>query len=255
MNLYRRFAAAEVDLAKDWSQHARTADSWTLGAPIGLGESGSLHVTRHDGLKGIAKPAFQKGPEVPRAAHEKIASDLAYALEIPVPPVALWETPEGDLFAISARAFKQPLTWDQAKPLLTPEFQKNAAPVLAAGLVFHSWIGDTDHGGNGGNVLIDAASTPDLPGVAFIDHAFSMSHGWTAVSPVVALSSYYCAISDLPRDAIADVVRRVQSLQKDAISEVIWRIPAIYLPESRAKLIEECLQTRRLTIAAAFGLD
>jgi hypothetical protein len=257
MREYRRFADAENDLASDWSTRAQSLDPWVRGAHVGTGESQSIHVSRPDGVRAIAKPAFQKGTDVPRAAHEKIASDLAHALGIPVPPVLLWEDPnDSERFAISARAFRQPLTWDQAKPFLTPEFVSNAAPILAAGFVFHAWIGDSDHAGNVGNVLIDAESTPELPGLAFIDHAFSMTYEWKNVDgPCTALSSYYISRAEMPEDAIADAVLRVQTVSSEAIREIVGRIPAIYLPEPRATLIDECLRRRQALISATFGLD
>jgi len=256
MPSYSRFAAQEVALADDWSQRAVTEHTWAPGQPIGLGESGSIRVTRSDGICGVAKPAFQAGTDMPRAAHEKIASDLANILGIPVPPVTLWLNPTNQqLFAISALAFRQPLTWDQAGAMLTAKFRENALAVMAAGWVFHTWIADTDHGGNGGNVLIDAESNEDSPGIAFIDHAFSMSYNWNQqAAHCVPLPGYYAPIGSMPADAIADVVRKVQGVDTQTLRRLIDRVPRVYLPETRAKVIEECLHRRQTELVSAFGL-
>jgi hypothetical protein len=167
---HRCFAAADETHAAGWADTVEAADIWTIGAQVGTGESGSLHVINSDGRKAVCKPAFA-GDATPRAAHEKIASDLAFQLQLPVPAVSLWTSPPGPLYAISAWAFAQAMAWGGLTTQLTASFMKNASPAFSAARVFHTWIGDTDHGGNAGNVLVDLDSDEDAPRVAFIDHA------------------------------------------------------------------------------------
>jgi hypothetical protein len=253
---YSRFATQELALLETWSTGANSNEAWTLGNPIGFGESQSKHVTSDSGIRGIAKPAFQPGSDMPRAAHEKIASDLAFMIGVPVPPVTLWTNPsDSEKYAISGWAFRQPLNFDQALGVLTQKFRENMEATLAAGYVFHTWIDDTDHGGNGGNVLVDSESTDEHPGIAFIDHAFSMTYTWTDVAkPCSRLSSYYMMTDKMPPDAIADVVNRVQSIPESTILEIVDRIPVVYLTSTRAKLICECLVKRQSELGAAFGI-
>jgi hypothetical protein len=168
---YRRFAAADEKIAADWAGRPNAADRWELDKPIGRGESGSFHATSDKGCRAAAKPAFD-GNQVPRAAHERIASVLAHALGLPVPPICLWTDPaNGALFSMSAWAFAQALTWAEIATRLSPTFMQNVATTFSAARVFHSWIGDADHNGNADNVVVDATSTETTPGVAFIDHA------------------------------------------------------------------------------------
>jgi hypothetical protein len=260
MSPYRRFSEQNMKLADDWSVVACTEHVWILGDKIGLGESGSSRITRDDGVLGVAKPAFEGPQAVPRAAHEKIASDLAHLLGVPVPPVTLWQDPNphgsaSGLYAISAQAFRQFLNWDQSVHVRTAEFMVNVAPILAAGYVFHNWIDDTDHGGNGGNVVVDAESSEELPSIAFIDHAFSMSKQWLGgPAPCVPIGSYYMPPADMPNGAIADVVRKVQDISIEDINQIVDRIPVIYLSETRAELIKKFLLLRQVELDRALGV-
>lgn len=251
----RRFADREAIVADEWQDLVQSADVWSLGDPVGTGESGSLHITGEDSLCGIAKPAFQK--QMPRAAHEKIAADLAHALGLPVPPVILWTNPVGGAqFAISLRAFSQPLTWGQASHLTgKANFLSACADTLAAGYVFHVWLGDTDHGGNPGNILIDANSSEESPGLAFIDHAFSLSYAWPAPAPPLShIGGYYLAHDQLPKSAIAKTVEWVQDISPEGIERIVRRIPTSFLAVDRADFIVECLISRRGQLTGFFGI-
>jgi hypothetical protein len=72
-------------------------------------------------------------------------------------------------------AFLQAEIWGLVSPGLSRKFLENASATFAAARVFHTWIGDHDHAGHPGNVVVDLNSSEDRPGVAFIDHAYSMS--------------------------------------------------------------------------------
>jgi hypothetical protein len=150
---YRCFAQADEAISDQWSRETSTTESWTLGGPIGSGESASSHVLSSSGRRGAGKPAHATDG-TPRAAHEKIASDLAYHLGLPVPAVCLWTNPtDGARYAVSVWAFSQALTWADMIPKLTAPFLQNAGKVFSAARVFQTWIADSDHNGNGGNVL------------------------------------------------------------------------------------------------------
>lgn len=254
MNPYLRFAPRELELWNDWSQSVLSTDGWVIAGPVGDGESGSSFITRSDGLRGIAKPALQNG-DMPRAAHEKIASDLALEVGVPVPPVILWTDPlNKEHYAISAMAFEQTMTWAQSQHLRSPVFDENCKEIFAGGFVFHNWIGDGDHGGHAGNLVVDMDSGEDLPGVAFIDHAFSMSQSWTASAPIQPIGSYYCPIADLPLKAMVDAVERARSVRVGRIEEIVRRIPLEFLSQHRADIIIRNLIERREQLTAALGL-
>lgn len=251
---YRRFAVREQSVAETWATEVVSHLKWELGPPIGEGESNPLRIRNPAGLCGIAKPAFDG--DIPRAAHEKIASDLAYLLGIPVPPVVLWSDPHGaGRFAISLHAFRQPLTWLQAVMIRQDsQFVANCRDIFAAGYVFHVWIGDTDHNGNAGNVLVDADASIEKPGLAFIDHANAMSATWTRPDACLShLRRYYVAYDELPRATVANVAKWVQNMSSEAIEDIVRRIPVAFLSETRATLIVDCLVRRKAEIADFFG--
>jgi len=250
---YRRFAVREQSVAESWATEVVSHLKWELGPPFGDGESNPVRVKNSAGLCGIAKPAFDR--DIPRAAHEKIAADLAYLLDLPVPPVVLWSDPHGaGQFAISLYAFPQPLTWLQAIMIRQdPQFLANCLDIFAAGYVFHVWIGDTDHHANPGNVLVDAEASIQQPGLAFIDHANSMSATWTRPNTSLShLRRYYIPYAELPRATVAKVAEWVQNMDSEAIEDIVRRIPVAFLSETRATLIVDCLIRRKAEIASFF---
>jgi hypothetical protein len=87
---FRYFTAAEEQHAASWADLVESGESWSIGLPIGLGESQSFHIDCSEGRRGACKPAHASNG-TPRAAHEKIAADLAYKLHLPVPAVCLWK--------------------------------------------------------------------------------------------------------------------------------------------------------------------
>ena len=249
---YRRFGDRVNEVADRWINTDVSDESWTLAAPVGRGEAGSLYADSESGLRGVAKLADHAGG-TPRAAHEKIASDLAYHLELPVPPVVLWTNPDtGDRYAISLFAFPQALTWDEAAAARTAEFLANVAPALAACYVFHNWIEDKDHhDGNGGNLLVDGGGSVDLPGIAAIDHAFAMTYTWNSCpAPHSPIPRYYIPPSELPPEAISDAVTRVQQMPEELVEKIVKRVPEVYLSSEKGRLIVECLLQRRAELAS-----
>ncbi|MFY9657261.1 MAG: hypothetical protein WAK01_11865 [Methylocystis sp.] len=256
MNSLWRFQPRESQIAEQWVGQIFADGVWRIVKPVGSGESGSFEVVRSDGMRGYAKPAFQAGTNVPRAAHEKIAADLGFKLKIPIPPSVLWKDGANGLFSISLSAFRQPITWQQAMPIITQKFFDNASTILAAGLVLHSWIGDSDHNNHPGNIVVDAECSEDVPSIAFIDHAFSMSHSWNCANHTVTrISPYYFIGTSTPLQSHFEAaVRRIEVLADADIEEVVRRIPDLYLEESRANIIVENLIQRRADLVRCFGV-
>lgn len=251
---YRRFAEADEKIAEAWAGQPHSLHQWILGVSIGRGEAGSYHANADGAGRAAAKPGFD-ARGTPRAAHEKIACDLAKALHLPVPAVCLWEH-QGRQFAVSKWAFVQALTWGEIATRLSPTFMQNVAPTFSAARVFHSWIGDSDHNGNPGNVIVDADSTETSPGIAFIDHAFSMSHGPDFGSrPLIACPISYIQAASYVPDAARGMVNAINGLEANFIQNTVERIPAQFLPQDRGKAIIEGLLKRRGELAAVFGVQ
>ncbi len=149
----RRFDDEQLALCRRWFDLVETDETWIAKGPVGEGESQSevVECVERNGARGVAKP----GPPIAsdlscRAAHEKLAFDLAHSLELPVAPVVLWSDGLGHPYmrgrSISAWCFPQSMKWDYAQStgILTPELIVSASDVSSAMRVFHSWISDTD---------------------------------------------------------------------------------------------------------------
>lgn len=253
--MFRCFAQDHEELAGIWAGTTGTAEAWTLGSPIGTGESGSYHVTSAAGRRGACKPAFASDTTA-RAAHEKIAADLAHSLKLSVPACCLWtDQATGKQYSISMWAFSQADTWGQVLPTLSRTFLTNAAPAFAAARVFHTWIADHDHAGHGGNVVVDLTSSEDKPGVAFIDHAFSLSRvpGFDS-HPVAPLAIHYIPPDLEDRGAIQQMCQYINDLEDTMIEGIVRRVPAEFLPLDKADVIIKGLLRRRQELPQAFGV-
>jgi hypothetical protein len=253
---YRRFSETQEQIAEAWTARAEAADQWTLGAAVGRGEAGSFHITSDKGCRAVCKPAFAGEGGTPRAAHERNASDLARLLGLPVPPVCLWIDPAtSHRYAISAWAFEQAFTWAEIATRLSAAFMQNAAATFSAARVFHTWIADTDHNNNPGNVVVDAASSDNRPGVAFIDHAFSMSYnGDFASAATSAVPVSYIPGALVDAGATREMIATINHLDERNIENVVGRIPTGFLPEDRRGAIISGLIKRKGELAGAFGV-
>jgi hypothetical protein len=60
---FRCFANPDEVVADQWSSETVTSETWTLGGPIGTGESGSINIASAAGLRGACKPGFAVAPQ------------------------------------------------------------------------------------------------------------------------------------------------------------------------------------------------
>jgi hypothetical protein len=254
----RRFLPAQLAVCDTWFGMVETPDEWIDRGPIGEGESQSIRVEQQGtGLMGVAKPGAPVAKDlVCRAAHEKIAFDLAHCLDLPVPPVVLWAKDIAAHYArgrsISAWAFPQAKKWDEAQRLgfLTPALVTSAGPVVSGMRVFHTWISDTDCKSDHTQVDLDSGN---LLGIAFIDHAFSMSQQWKQPNAQVgACPAYMPAPED--RATMIEVAARISSFPDADVQRILNRIPSGYLPQLERDHILSNLQARKGNLRAVLGL-
>jgi len=254
----RRFSATQLALCDAWFAQVESMDEWIDRGPIGEGESQSIRVEHvNAGLIGVAKPGAAVAHDTNcRAAHEKIAFDLAHGLELPIPPVILWGKDIGAPYArgrsISAWAFPQAKKWDEAQRLaaLTPELIASAGPVVSAMRVFHTWISDTDRKSDHTQLDLDSI---DVLGIAFIDHAFSLSYQWKqSDAPVGACPAYMPAPET--RDIMIQIADRIAGVSDAEIERIVNRIPVGYLALQEQPHIVANLQSRKGKLSALLGL-
>ena len=173
----RRFSPEIESLASIWSTSAVTTNTWRSTGRAWPTNSQPFEVVNENNLRGVAKPGAVLTDRCLRAAHEKIVSDLAYLLGLPVPPVILWDRGESHIgdrnCAISAVAFPNFNQWHVAFPSLTPG-QKELAKFSAGAMrAFDTWIAASDR--KGSHVLVrDGGDQAELA-LAQIDYAFALS--------------------------------------------------------------------------------
>lgn len=228
-----------------------TLDEWKPESAVKPGEAGVRRAICKRQAAYLKKAVSSDGCH--RAAHEKIAGDLANALGFAVPPVLLFRDADGERYALSLEIFEQPMTLAEIKRL----GQWNAASAdacaqyLQAASVFHTWIMDTDRSDN--NVVVDAAAPEAIVPIAVIDHSFSMSHKWRPGLPVRRPPILGMGALSVAMPAVASAVKAVLGFEESRISEIVNRIPGDFASSGTLNRILDCLLTRRQQLGAAFG--
>ncbi|MGP8165636.1 MAG: hypothetical protein ACLQAR_08950 [Steroidobacteraceae bacterium] len=247
-----QFTASQKRLRDDWFGRIETTDKWSEDGPVGEGESQSWRVSNPvDQMAGIAKPGPNKGNEDKhyRAAHEKLAFDLACLVSLPVPPVVLWSDGLGAKYkvgrAISCWAFPQAKKWSEASAqgLLPVALKLTAAADISCMRVFHSWIGDTDRKAE--HIIVDLDSPASGLRIAFIDHGNALSHSWKAPDAPLTLCMNY--IPDVPEDkaVMLETADHIAGVPDGEIAHVVNRIQPPYLPVADRECILKNLLARK----------
>jgi hypothetical protein len=255
---FRRFSPTQNSLCVQWFHVVETTDAWTELGPVGEGESQSVRVSNSNGVLGIAKPGPAKGKDkCCRAAHEKLAFDLAHTLGLPVPPVILWADGMPNNYvvgrSISAWAFPQTAKWDEAnnQGIITEKLKDSAGPIVSAMQAFHTWISDTDRKSD--HVQVDLDSAGDKLGLAFIDHAYSMSHVWKGPDHKAGPCGKYMPAPESPT-VIRETCNRIAAFPETQISQLVNRIPLTYLPEPQRGYILQNLISRKTRLQTILAI-
>jgi len=254
----RRCFRTDVEaLAKEWREGGPlTSGTWTAsGNPGAKGGEAQGFFVNSDGLTGYAKPSKKrKNPdEPPRAAHEKIASDLAYDLELPIPPVRLWKraasVPDDECCcAISLVPFRPAHKWGiiENVPDAAQRVRDAISDAASAMSVFDTWVDNQDRM-NPGNLLVNEDLTGGIIRYAYIDYAYSLSYGWRdGPAPAVArVVGPYPANIKPNTDVIAETVTAIETLPEQNIRDIVSRVSDDFItPVRRAAIIEGLLQRR-----------
>ena len=253
----RKFSASVEAVARKWLENpipnlAWKPDTTLTGAP---GINAGYFVTC-DGVAAYAKPSHpaQQGLQPhfysnPGAAHEKIASDLAHHLALPVPPVSLWKRKRGAVehkYAVSAVALQPFFTWEQI--LATPGAPRLVMPALAEAQacmsVFDSWLDNRDRL-NARNLLLSMQGS--VVNWAYIDFAQSMSFIWRDGPPwpVSAPVPPFPGPVVPQLHCLAATLDAIEALPDATINSIVARVPADFISETRRSCVLEGLRRRR----------
>jgi len=228
---FRSFSPELELLADVWSTSAVTTDTWNPTGKKWGTNSQPFEVTNQNNLRGVAKPGALINDRCLRAAHEKIVSDLAYILGLPVPPVILWDRGAahvGDRYtAISAWAFPKANEWQIVKPgLKQPQIE--AAKLIAGAMrAFDTWIAASDR--KGSHVLVSDDGVEDAISVAQIDYAFALSYEWCGIA--AAQPDLRPAFPDgvgFDGAACDEIANNIEKLEELRIREIVNRVPVEY---------------------------
>ena len=257
-----RFDPDLVELRNKWSGSAICEDhQWHRISENETSDSSPFDMRDNDNLRGKAKPGHLD-PSVSRAAHEKIAADLAAMLDLPIPPATLYRLPEpvpdcprkkrsGDPnICILAWAFPACDEWRHLQSQFTEAHLASAVDPCSAMWVFDSWISADDRDGSK-HIVVDANLGPGPLRLAFIDYAFSLSRTWERSGSDIGAAAWQMPMPADQRDRgiVDNIVDRISSLDDGAVEEVVKRIDADWLPEARSAVIISNLLSRKSKIA------
>lgn len=262
----QHFVEETLSLRAAWSVCAVAPHTWERIGENGHTDSAPFDVKDQNGLRGKAKPGYVK-PDVSRAAHEKIASDLAAILDLPIPPVTLTELtadkglkadprtkqPGDPFICISAWAFPACDEWRIHAGVITEQEKASTIVPLSAVWVFDSWISAEDRD-YGKHILVSPSGQAPLK-IACIDYAFSLSRSWArGASPGAA--GWHMPFEVAKRDAatVAATASRIAGIKDAVIEEIVNRVGAGWLPEDRRTIILKSLLERRGRIYEIVGI-
>lgn len=270
----RGFSGAVEAIARHWREHAVSPDDWraTTGKTgEAEGEAQGYFVTSGP-LNAYAKPsAIDPGPNAPpRAAHEKIASDLAFDLGLPLPPAILhsWKGKPAagnqPFVVLSLIPFLAAHKWRVVRAIPDVELQLRQQLIGAASAIvpFDTWLDNRDRP-NDGNLLVSQADA-NPPGslvAAYIDYAYCMTHGWRQgdYKVMTPVAIYPIDASAADKTIMDDVIKRIEELPDENIRKVVNRIPSDFLSESdRTHVVDGLLYRRQLlrnVLKPAYGAN
>lgn len=262
--LLRPFSADVEALAADWRKRCETAgDEWKLTSITGEvhGEAAGYFVTSGT-VNGYAKPSKidNSANSWPRAAHEKIAANLAFEVGLPLPPVLLhrWsKPPKGDqpLVAISLQPFLNVHKWKavEAVPAVCQQMKLELKPIASALVPFDTWLDNSDRPNNGNLIVSKDSSDPAIPlRLAYIDYANSMLCVWrnTPSTQLAARPIYPTDQKDADVAIMEESLKRIEGIGDTVIQDIVAQIPDDFATPDQKKVIVVGLLHRKSRVRA-----
>jgi hypothetical protein len=262
-------------IRKQWRDNPKTDRVWKMSADQTGNEKGQCNgeFCISDGFpyEAYLKPGKinKEFPEWPYPAYEKIAADLAYDLDCPVPVTQIWERNEGETngytrySSLSLKEFPKKYNWGACQQALANAAVAKGgsddlvAPIIMASLartsgmlVLDTWLGQRDRGDHPNNVAL--SYDPENRARAqftYFDFAQTLNYanGWTdekwknvtlTMQPALVMKS-------LDKGIIKVTYEKVMDKPEDSIREIAIRLAGNYFTEEIADHVAGCLVERR----------
>jgi hypothetical protein len=253
--------AALTPLRQQWRKEVSSEHKWVVdqASPIQSGEAGGYRVISPDPLIGYLKPTRVCDENSPRAANEKIVSDLAFDLNFSVPPVLLYRrtaAPPGEetrccvSLVIYPAHYPWGMIWEIATyPQVVQEIVRASIARYSVTFALDLLIGQTDRN-NANNAVFGADPVnPANSGFLFLDHAFSLNHGdrwaddkWRNIDMVPVPELFR---STMDKGLVIHGSEQVAALSDELIAGIVSRIPEDYMSRRQQQTVIRALNGRK----------
>lgn len=266
-------ANSNLEIARSWRENVSLEVTWTpapsnVFMPVGRCD-GRTFTFDGFGRNAYLKPLRNRADLRLSAAKEKIASDLAHDLGVPVPPVVLATRVEGFKPSVQRSASlvmrNKQAQWRIASTLggVGPsliEAVPNLASVASRLFVFNAWVGQRDHvdGDPQGNLILGygVGEHGDYVDVEIfaLDYEGAFPIGTEAGRVARIPPSFPGELANrLSRSTLETAISDVEMYPDHSLSALVNRLPVDYLYEDEAMQTLDCLRCRRDSLRAAFA--
>lgn len=255
------------DLPAVWRDDLFTERIWQRhpDRSIQKGEAGGF-VVRSPGFPHLAylKPTKICEENRPRAAYEKIASDLGYEVGLPVPPVLLYRrenAPEKEesRTCISVVVYEEQWEWGDLWEIELPdaarEIMRQALAENSGVVAFDTWLGNADRRNRRNAIFGTFRDAPAQAAFMFLDYSNSLNMGdrWGEKGfetiEVPKLPEVFLEAID--RGVLEEAVSRIESMDDNVINEIVARIPDDYMAPQHAEIVTAGLRARKKIVRDA----
>jgi len=234
------------------------------------GEAGGFYVrSQPSGQIGYLKP-LNHNPGHPRAALEKIASDLAFEVGVNVPPVVLYVRPDAQapqprevaISLVPDKVFEWQYLFQFGAPdggITLPALAHLARQVLgvSSGVVaLDAWLGNTDRN-NPRNAILDCTPGTNPGTMFFLDFANTMIHGgqWDEDRYKhfvrVGVPAFFAGAIDQGR--VRATAEAIKGLTDAMLEEIVMRLPPAFLAQDARGHLLGCLRWRKEQVLPAWA--
>jgi hypothetical protein len=238
-------------LADQWITMVVNGEDWTATGRRYHGISLPYEVVNKQRVLAVLKPgpSGRSQCKPSELGCEKIASDLAYLLELPVPPVVLSQAVDRQgappyWVALSAICFDVSLQLNQVWAMLERNQQTHCDRLASATMIFDLWIGNVDRDERNIIVHMSRGGQP-WRGAGIVDHSRSLIHCWESVyeRDFNDLRIYRPALIDF--ETMQKTVEKIVGLPESELERIIDRIPPEVLGGPAKTVITDQLLSRR----------